>query len=325
MKGSTPELTILMVTPERWETLRRPLRYLAEQTARERVELILIGPDAAAFQGFDADSLDGFHSHRILHIGPIHEVERAFAPGIREASAPVVALLENHVYASADWAEAIIEAHRGPWTVVGTAITNANLETATSWVEHLMSYVFHDELAPTGEVAQVSRNNVTYKKDALDRFGDALEDALARDGGLLQELDRQGARFYRAGGGSLGHLNPSETGAMLKLRLHSARASASTRARTGRWSLPRRWAYVLSSPLFPLLRLRVLWPRLCAEPVRSELARIAPLLLVALVVDAAGQALGFALGAGSSAAIAGRYDLDREPYLTPADRAAFMS
>lgn len=325
MSGAGPELTILMVTPERWETLRRPLRHLAAQTARDRVELILIGPGPGAFEGFRPGALEGFHDVRLLHIGPIHEVERAFAPGIREASAPVVALLENHVYASPEWAETIIEAHRGPWTVVGTAITNANRATATSWVEHLTSYVFHDELAPTGEVAQVSRNNVTYKKEALIGFGDRLQDVLARDGGLLQELERQGARFYRAGGVELEHLNPSRTAAMLVLRLHSARASAATRARTGGWSVARRWGYALLSPLFPILRLRVLWPRLWSEPVRSELARITPLLLVALAVDAVGQALGFALGAGSSAGIAGRFDLDREPYLTPADRAAFMS
>jgi hypothetical protein len=82
--------------------------------------------------------------------------------------------------------------------------------------------------------------------------------------------------------------------------------------------------YVAASPLFPLLRVRALWPRLKKPPLRRELPRIAPLLLLALIVDAVGQAAGFALGEGHSALTAGRYDLDREPYLTASDRARFM-
>jgi hypothetical protein len=112
---------------------------------------------------------------------------------------------------------------------------------------------------------------------------------------------------------------------MLTLRLHSARASSATRARTGKWSAGRRMLYVIASPVFPLLRLRTLWPRLSRPPLRKQLLRISPLLAVALLVDAIGQASGFALGEGKSALKAGRYDLDREPFLTAADRAEFMS
>lgn len=52
---------------------------------------------------------------------------------------------------------------------------------------------------------------------------------------------------------------------------------------------------------------------------------IAPLLALALVLDAVAQATGFAFGAGRSAVKAGLYDLDREPHLDAADRARFMA
>ncbi|MDX1380640.1 MAG: hypothetical protein R3233_05940 [Xanthomonadales bacterium] len=317
-------MTVIMATPERGATLRRPLRFLGQQTLRERIELILIGPRSESFDDLEPALLAGFAACQILAVGTIDEVERAFAPGIQAASAPVVALLENHVYPNPEWANAVVRAHAGPWQVVGCVISNANTATATSIVEHLLSYIFHDEGAPVGEVDRVSRNNTTYKRDALTAFGERLPDLLARDGGLMEELRRGGARFYRADGARLAHLNPSLTGAMLNLRLHSARASAATRARTGRWGVGRRLLYVLASPLFPLLRLRALWPRLTSPPLRSEVPRIAPLLLLALLVDAFGQAAGFALGEGDSAVTAGRYDLDREPFLTAADRAEFM-
>jgi len=324
LTNQTPLLTVIMATPERGATLCRPLRFLGRQTVRERIELILIGPDAGTFDDLDPALLAGFAACRTLAVGPIDEVERAFAPGIEAASAPVVALLENHVYPNPGWAEAIVRAHDGPWQVVGCVISNANTATATSVVEHLMSYIFHDEGAPVGEVDRVSRNNTTYKREALTAFGERLPDTLARDGGLMDELRAGGARFYRAAGAQLEHLNPSRIGAMLSLRLHSARASAATRARSERWGAGRRLLYVLASPLFPLLRLRTLWPRLTSPPLRAEVPRIAPLLLLALLVDAVGQAAGFALGEGDSAVTAGRYDLDREPFLTAADRAEFM-
>jgi hypothetical protein len=173
-------------------------------------------------------------------------------------------------------------------------------------------------------VERVSRNNSTFKRNALLAFDDRLDGALQRDGGLMEELRSRGARSFRSPEARLYHLNPSKISAMLHLRVHSARASASTRARLGRWSGARRFLYVLASPLFPLLRLRVLWPRLVRPPVRTRFFRVAPLLLFTLLFDAFGQALGFALGSGRSAAIAARYDLDRAPHLTAADRAEFM-
>lgn len=313
-----------MATPGRCATLRRPLRFLQEQTNRGQIELILLGPDECAFEDLEPALVEGYARCLTLSVGPIKEVERAFAPGIEAATAPVVALLENHVYPVPGWGEAIVRAYSGPWTVVGCVITNANPATATSWVEHMMSYIFHDELAPAGEVERVSRNNTTYRREALTRFGNRLPDVLTRDGGLMEKLKQSGARFYREPRARMAHLNPSRAGSMLRLRLHSARASSSTRARTGGWSLARRLLYVAASPLFPLLRIRALWSRLCSPPVAQELFRISPLLLLALLVDAVGQALGFAFGAGNSARIAGEYDLDRAPYLTASDRAEFM-
>jgi hypothetical protein len=324
MSPETPQLTVIMATPGHWATLKRPLRFLHDQTNRDKIELILLGPVEEAFRGLDPDLVSGYARCLTLPVGPIEEVERAFAPGIEAATAPVVALLENHVYPVPGWGAAVVNAYRGPWSVVGCVITNANRATATSWVEHMLSYIFHDECAPTGEVPRVSRNNTTYRRERLTAFGDRLPDVLARDGGLMEELKRQGARFYREPGAQMAHLNPSRTGSMLRLRLHSARASSSTRARTGGWSVARRWLYVAASPSFPFLRLRALWPRLWSPPVRQELLRISPLLILALGVDAVGQALGFALGEGDSARIAGIYDLDRAPYLTASDRAEFM-
>jgi hypothetical protein len=324
MISTSPALAVLVVTSRRGATLRRTLRHLQAQTIVDRIELFLIGPDEDSFDDLDPAETAGFAHCRRVGVGPIEEVERAFVPGILAATAPVVALLENHVYPDPDWGAAIVRAFEGSWSVVGSIITNANTDTATSWVEHFLTYGFHDESAAGGEVTRVPRNNSAFRRDVLMTFGAQLPDILARDGGLLEALQRSGHRFFREPGARMQHLNPSRLGSMLRLRLQSARASADTRARTAGWSPARRILYVAASPLFPILRLRALWPRLRAHPARAVLPRIAPVLALVLLVDAVGQAIGFALGAGNSAARAGQYDLDREPHLNAADRARFM-
>ena len=318
MSTAAPALTVLVATSGRGRTVRRTLRHLRAQTIADCVEIILIGPEASSFDDLAPAETAGFAQCRRLGIGPFDEVERAFVPGIRAATAPLVALLENHVYPDPDWAAAIVRAFAGPWSAVGSIITNANTDTATSWVEHLMTYGRHDETARGGEVARIPRNNSAFRRDVLLAFGDGLPDALARDGGLLDTLRRDGHRLFREAGARMRHLNPSLTRSMLRLRFHSGRASADTRARAEGWSRGRRMLYAAASPAFPLLRLR-------AHPARAEMPVIAPLLALALVLDAVAQATGFALGAGRSAVKAGLYDLDREPHLDAADRARFMA
>jgi hypothetical protein len=325
MTAAAPALTVLVATSGRGRTVRRTLRHLSAQTIAERVEVILIGPEASSFDDLAPAETAGFAHCRRLDIGPFDEVERAFVPGIRAATAPLVALLENHVYPERGWAAAIVRAFEGPWSAVGSIITNANTDTATSWVEHLMTYGRHDETARGGEVARIPRNNSAFRRDVLLAFGDGLPDVLARDGGLLDTLRRDGHRFFRETGARMRHLNPSLTRSMLRLRFHSGRASADTRARAEGWSRGRRMLYAVASPAFPLLRLRAMWPGLRAHPARAEMPVIAPLLALALVLDAVAQATGFAFGAGRSAVNAGLYDLDREPHLDAADRARFMA
>ena len=325
MTTRQPALTVIVVTSGRGATVRRTVGHLRAQTIAHRLELVLVGPADDAFDDLEPSTLAGFAGVQRLAPGPITEVERAFAPGVRTASAPLVALLENHVYPDPEWAEAIVAAFDGPWSAVGSVITNANTDTATSWVEHFLTYGFHDDSAPGGEVARVARNNTVFRRDVLMAFDDRLPAILARDGGLLETLRRDGHRFFRQPAARMQHLNPSRLRSMLRLRLHSARASSDTRARTGGWRFGRRLLYVAASPVFPLLRLRALWPRLRAHPSRAVLPRIAPVFVLALVVESLGQAIGFATGAGDSALQAGQYDLDRAPHLTASERARFMA
>lgn len=47
MTAAAPALTVLVATSGRGRTVRRTLRHLSAQTIAERVEVILIGPEAS--------------------------------------------------------------------------------------------------------------------------------------------------------------------------------------------------------------------------------------------------------------------------------------
>lgn len=326
---SSPALSVLTVTPSTFAVVRRTVRFLREQTMVDRIELILIGPDPAAWDDMGADELEGFHSWRCIAAGPIDEIEIGFTAGLDAVRAPIVALLENHVFCAPDWAESIVHSHEGPWSAVGSLIRNANRDSMASWVEHFLTYGFHDVGTPGGETRRIARNNSTYKTSIFreDDFGGPgvkAQDLLRRDGVLLGVMRTKGHRFFRDVEAQMDHLNPSKAFAVLRMRIPSARAAADTRARTAGWSRPRRWMYVAASPVFPVLRLRALWPVLRRHPDRPPLLRLAPLFALALLADAVGQATGFAFGAGSAARDTGFYDLDRRMFLTASDRALFV-
>ena len=326
---TAPALSVLTVTPSTFAVVRRTVRFLRVQTMVDRIELVLIGPDAAAWEDMRSDELDGFHSWRLVAAGPIEEIEVGFTAGIDAVRAPIVALLENHVFCAPEWAESIVHSHEGPWAAVGSLIRNANRESMASWVEHFLTYGFHDVGTPGGETRHIARNNSTYKtsifrEEDFGAPGVKAEDLLTRDGGLLGVMQAMGHRFYRDIGARMEHLNPSKASAVLRMRIPSARAAADTRARIAGWSKARRWMYVAASPLFPALRLRALWPVLRRHPDRPSLLRLAPLLSLALLADALGQATGFLFGAGSAARDTGFYDLDRRMFLTASDRALFV-
>ncbi len=121
------DLSVVIVTPDCYETIRKTIRYLRAQTVRHRLE-----PDNAELQDF--------LQVRVVEVGAITSTGAARAAGIHQASAPVVAFAEDHSYPDPGWADALIEAHRQPWAAVGPAMANANPATLISWANLFLNF-----------------------------------------------------------------------------------------------------------------------------------------------------------------------------------------
>lgn len=324
MPPSSPSLSVVVVTPERFENVRRTVRHLRAQTVQGQIELVLVAPSEHALDDAQPDELEGFQRITTVTPGPIANVDRAGAHGVFAAHAPVVTLIEDHAFPQPGWAEALLAAHQDePWDVVGPVVLNANPDHMLSWTNLLIAYGAWTQPAAGGEVEALPGHNISYKTERLTAYGDRLPAMLVRGGGLLDDLKAQGARFYLEPAARIAHTNPSRLDSTVRLRFNAGRLYGARRAADQGWSLAKRTAYVAGGPLIPLVRFKRLREELFGHGRRASLVpRVFPALLLGLILDGAGQMAGYAFGAGSAPRILATFEMDRFQHLTATDRRA---
>lgn len=321
MSSTPPDMSVVVVSRDTFASIRRTVRFLRAQTAAERLELILVAPEAGALDDRRAEETAGFHSVATVGVGTVIDADRASAHGIRRASAPVVALVEDHAFPEPEWAAALIAAHdEGPWAAVGSAFANANPATGLSWGNLLLAYGSWTEPVRGGETRNVSRHNISYKRSALEPYLGDLEEMIGRGGTLLRTLLADGHTFRMEPAARIAHLNPSRLRASVALRVDAGRLYADTRARQEGWSRVKRLAYVALWPLVPVMRARPILPKLGANGLG---ARARAVVGMAVLLDGVGQTLGYALGPGGARDRLIAFEFDRAGTLRAAERGAF--
>jgi hypothetical protein len=289
-------MSVVVVTPDCFETISRTITHLREQTIRDKLELVIVGPSTSVLDGHESELAD-FRTTRVVEIERIRSLAVANAAGAREANGPVVAFLEGHVYPDPRWAEALIRAHRQPCAAVGPVVRNANPRSWVSRAEMLIGYGPWLDPAPCGTVTHLPGHNSSYKRSILHEYDDRLESLLEAESVLHWDLLARGYRLCLEPAAKVSHLNTSLLKSMVEERLRSGRLFAATRARN--WSTLRRLMYAVGTPLVPLLRfVRILGDlERSTDPSRFPFA-MTPLVLFALGVDAVGESMGYSLGLG---------------------------
>jgi hypothetical protein len=156
------------------------------------------------------------------------------AAGVRHASAPVVALAEDHSYPDPDWAAALIGAHRHAWAAVGPAVRNANPKSVTSWADFLIAYGPWSEPATAGEVEHLPGHNSSYKRAILLDYGPELEAMLGAESVLHWDLRARGSRLYLEPKAKIAHLNFGLLSSLARAQFHGGRLLAAVRAQRQR-------------------------------------------------------------------------------------------
>ncbi len=317
-----PRLCIVLVTPTGLPQLRRTLDSVAAQTVAEQIELIVVAPAADLLDGVEHLSRR-FHSARVIAVGPIENVDHAAAGGLLEATAPIVASIEDHAYPEPDWAERILQAFDDDCVAVGSAMLNANPGARLSWSNMLIAYGRWSEATPPGEIDWVAIHNASFRRSALEPLAAELSRLFNREGRALLRMREAGGRFCFAPAARIRHLNPSNLSSTARLRFDAGRLYAANRVRDERWSWARRLVFAaLGAAVPPLVYARMRRTLFAGRRDVSE-ARHGPALFVGLIFDAAGQVAGVLSGMGGARDRLATFEMNRLDHLTRAERAVF--
>lgn len=318
MTSGVPAISVILITADHYRVLRKTIRHLRAQTIFQRMEIVIVTPAAESLEA-DAGELGEFLQFQVVEGGPLQSSGHAYAVGIRKA--PVVVLGEDHSFPDSGWAEALVQAHENSWAVVGPAVRNSNPGSHMSWADFFMGYGPWQDPAPAGEMEFLPGHNSSYKRDILLHYGDRLDVLMETECILHWDLRRNGHRLYLEPAAKTEHVNFTLFSSWSRATFQSGRKFAAVRAGNEGWPLARCLLFSAAAPLIPLVRFRRLMKdlRLPGRP-RHLLLPVAPLLLLGLAIDAAGQMLGCVLGAGSSREELLCIELNRYRHVRKSDR-----
>lgn len=321
MKSSrVPQLSVILLTPDEGQVLSRTIRSLKRQTIVDRLEIVIVAPRSDALE-LKQSEFESFAGLRTVSVGEMHSVGAAYAAGIRAATAPVVALGEDHSFPHADWAECLVSAHQQPWAAVGPQVCNANPGSSVAVADFLIAYGPWSESAKSGEVEHLPGHNASYKRELLLEYGDSLGSMMEAESVLHWELRRKGHKLYLETAAKTSHVNFSRMASWIRVQYYSGRMFAAFRAHNEHWTLFRRAGFTLASPLIPWVRLlRILRQRRGLPTKARLLPFLLPTLWFGLAIDGLGQMVGYAAGEGAASKKAFYFEFHRERHLRKSDR-----
>ena len=310
-----PALSVILATPDTFETVQETVRHLRAQSVVDQIELVLVAPSKEALQLHEAD-VAGFNRHQVVEIGRVTSIGSSNAKGIRAAGAPIVALAEDHAYPVPGWAEALIDAHHR-YAAVGSVIRHPNdPRSAVAWADTLIAFGEYMLPIESGVVDRLPGNNSSYKRDLLLAYGDRLETMMETETLIQADLKAQGHQLYLDARAQLSHWAFETLTSYMAIKYLSGRVFGAARARE--CSVFRRAAYACATPLIPLVRYRRLRPRwkACSTVVTLPSGTMA-MAWLGLAISAVGELTGCCFGPGEAVARRERLEFHRTVHLVP--------
>ncbi len=292
------DLSVVLAT-DRLETIARPLACLRAQTARHRLEVVLVSLSGEPL-GVDLDELVDFAAYRLVEPPAAMSLPAGRAAGVRAAGAPFVLVGETHAFPHPDLAERLLDVLGPPWTAVISGFGSANPDGAISWSNLIADYgPWLDDL-PGGEIDHCPPYNTAFERAFAVQVVERNQQAFAAGFDTVRELHAGGHRIFFQPAAKVDHVNVSIPEVWLRQRFVAGRAQAGIR--THGWTWRRRLVYALGSPLLPaVLVTRCVRPFIAARRAHQLPRLTAPALVVGVVATVAGELTTFVLGASPAA------------------------
>ncbi|MGK2857611.1 MAG: glycosyltransferase [Thermoanaerobaculia bacterium] len=312
---TSPDYSVVLVAGIQRDRAGLALASLLAQDAIDRTEILLV--DRA--EGYPDLPGSDHPSVRLVRVPKSTLFSEARTRAVGMARAPFVGFLEEHCRARQGWITALLRAHEGPWSAVGSEVHHGNPSFGISRLIGIMNY--YPWLAPTssGQRTMLPGHNSSFRRDVLLSFGDELESLMRADVAFFQKLVADGHELYLEASAKFEHLNETSLLSIVRGYFFWHRGYGVERARVHNWSFARRALYVVATPLIPfyfvaklVMRLRSMRPDLVGEVLRGT-----PQILVAQLASASGQAFGLLFGEGNTEARFSDYELNEPRAFDP--------
>ena len=289
-----PPITIVVSTVEGWPGIKAAVE--THRVAAERAAGVLLVTDGSGLPPPDPADLGPSVTWRSF---PDESVFQLRERGYREATGEIVAITEDHCFVPPDWAERMVAAHAAhpDAAAIGGSVTNGATGSLIDWASFLVVqsvWAAPIRSGPTDRIAGAV--NSSYKRSALERL-DSFGGLGAMDGIHQADLQKAGASFVSDDSIRVVHDQSLGVDGTARIHFHAGRTiSGFRRQRMDAVQVAR----LVGSFFVPLARFGVTVKRTAGRGYVAQLVRGAPAILLLLYVQAAGQLVGYVLGAGDS-------------------------
>ncbi len=283
------------------------------------MEVVIVAPSEDGLNLNNSKLIDSLRI-KVVEVNNIKSIAQGNAAGIRQATAPIVVLAEDHSYPDPTWAEALIRTHQKPYASVGPVVRNANPDSVISWADFLIGYGPWLDPAPPGLATHLPGHNSSYKRELLLEYEDKLESMLEAEIVLHWDLRARGYQIYLEPLAKTSHNNFSLLSTWIRVQFLAGRVFASVRST--KWALIKRLIFVFGAPLIPAIRF---WRAVSEmhKPGRlknlgfSTRLGILTALALGLILDGLGQFAGYAFGAGDAKDKLSNFECHRYRHVKP--------
>jgi Glycosyl transferase family 2 len=316
--GKEPRMSVILPTPDTYETIRKTVGYLKCQTVSDQLELVIVAPSVDLFYP-EMDDLHNFAGVQMIPIGKMHSAAAARAIGVRRARAPIVVFAEDHSFPEPGWAEALIKAYSsGSWVAVGPVIKNAN-PGIVSWSNLFLGYGPWVDPAVAGPQLHLPGHNSSYLKSVLLEYGERLENLLETESVLHWDLGAKGHLMYLEPQAKTRHLNITRMSSFVSEHYHYGRLFAAHLSRN--WSITRRIVAALTAPISTTKRLpSILREFLKPGRPRGLVWRACPFVVTALLIRGAAEFSGYLFDAGDAPKRLRDLEFHRDAHISAGNR-----
>ncbi len=298
--GTRPRVSVVVAAHNPGEAITSCLTALQAQQGIDLTEIVVA--DSSSDSSVDVIRTR-FPHVRLLHYSDPLTIPQLRGAAIAASRGEIIAIIDPHCIVPRGWLENLLEAHarRGEPAIGGPVeLADGHDHTLVAWATYFCEYVAFMPPLEAGPSAELTGNNISYKRQALGETG-----TFARTGFwktfVNRRLQANGHQLWTAPSLEVKLRKPIPFVEFFLSRYHHGRCYAAMRAAEA--SHGERWYHALTAPLLPFVALvrqaQSVWPK---RRKRAEFVLAVPLLLLLHGSWAWGELWGYLRGPGRSCA-----------------------